>query len=718
MDFRIGAGLRGVTLQQYSFSTYLVDDSNRAAYQRCHDIAELKPVERKLLVLLGDNGCGKTHLLYSIVNRVRSASATSGLAFVRASDFPQPVRALIHDPSPLDRSPQAILLVDDLESFVDCAEDLEAVIDLFISRQQYVVIATSLHPGRLRDLPEGLLSVLTRAQIVEITAEESASRAQLIDHRIREESEMIIDLQRKEIEGLRAHIAEMTNGPVVPEDESKIRALEHEIAELRVELEDMLSKFDAACEELEGIQAENALMSVSQREVEPLRRKVEELQALRDESQSYSGDGGATRETEEALRLELAEAKAEGLRAETEATELFDRAESLLSEVQKSRELFVQAQSAQSQQMSELKALEAMLAEAGLNIEGLRRGDASLIVNLEHLATEKENIQRELEETIRAHAELQDESTQLGAELASLQKAYREFQVTMIEAAKELDLARAKESQLRRENEQLCAEVSQALQRTESLERDLAVSQLERDEFADTVDKVRFERETLRSELTRASEEESKRHQEQIEVLHLEFLAAIEAAGAQTSEIETKLNSVATELEYARELNRAVVSKMQPQETADETSESEVDPTAVSAESERIIETVTSSDDVSGDEDRELRDAIERLRAYGASHSFSGSVAQAKTPTPRVRPYDPPSFDEVVGEAGGKSRQSSLEPLAPMARPDFGEPTTAATPQRSSVRHVEQLGEMMDILDISVPPETLRGRAEGEDPSI
>lgn len=703
-------------MQQFSFSTYLVDDSNRAAYEVCHEIADLKPVQPQPLILLGDSGCGKTHLLYSIVNRVRSASANSGLAFVRATDFPEPVRALIHDPSPLDRSPHAILLVDDLELFGDRAEDLVAVVDLFISRQQYVVIATSLHPGRLSDVPEGLLAILARAQIVEIAAEESASRAHSIDRRIREESEIIIDLQRKEIEGLRLELAELGNRPAPVLDDSRIRELESEIGVLMVEIEDTRSKFDAASEELEGLRAENALMTVSQREVGPLRQKIEELRTLRDEALPRQAEGGGTSETEETLRVELAQAKAEGLRAQAEANELLDRAEALLSEVQKSRERFVQAQSAQSRQMRELKAIEAMLAEAGLSIEGVKRGDPASLIHLELPTAQKDEVRRRLEDAIRARDELQEQSQMLRTELDAVQKAYREFQVTMIEAAKELDLVRAKQSQLRRENDQLSDGLVESRQRGASLEQDLAASRRERDEFADAVDTARFERETLRSELTRASEEEARRHHEEIEVLRREFLAGLEAAQAQCSEIEAKLSAITIELDQVRQMNQGVVSKVRSLQTVVEAEESDTRLGDVPAEPEPFNENAVTSDEESGDEDRELRDAIERLRAYGASHSFYGADAQVQPPhTPRIRPYDPPSFDEV---AKVESREAPLEPLAPMARPDFGEAQTVVPQTGSSIHHVEQLGETTNVIGASPRLEILRDRAEGEDPSI
>ena len=56
------------------------------------------------VLLLGDDGCGKTHLLYSVVNQIRSGSARTGLAYVTAREFPDKVRGLIKDPTPVQRA--------------------------------------------------------------------------------------------------------------------------------------------------------------------------------------------------------------------------------------------------------------------------------------------------------------------------------------------------------------------------------------------------------------------------------------------------------------------------------------------------------------------------------------------------------------------------------------------------------------------------------------
>ena len=58
-----------------------MDGSNREAYQVCRDIAELRPVTPQPVVLFGESGSGKTHLLYAIVNEVQKASPENEVKF-------------------------------------------------------------------------------------------------------------------------------------------------------------------------------------------------------------------------------------------------------------------------------------------------------------------------------------------------------------------------------------------------------------------------------------------------------------------------------------------------------------------------------------------------------------------------------------------------------------------------------------------------------------
>ncbi len=155
-----------IVMKRFTFATFQVNDGNRDAYEICQKISQLLPVQPQPITLLGESGCGKTHLLYAIVNRVRAGITKAGIAYVTAYDFPDPVRALVDDPSPIRKSRKAILLVDQLEEFGDLADDLEAVVQGFLEANHAVLFGTSIHPKRLTNISPRLVDVITHGLIV------------------------------------------------------------------------------------------------------------------------------------------------------------------------------------------------------------------------------------------------------------------------------------------------------------------------------------------------------------------------------------------------------------------------------------------------------------------------------------------------------------------------------------------------------------------------
>ena len=59
-------------------------------------------------------------------------------------------------------------MVDQLEKFTTLIEELEAVVRIFLDNGHYVLVASSVHPGRLRDLPRGLADLVSGGQVIRI----------------------------------------------------------------------------------------------------------------------------------------------------------------------------------------------------------------------------------------------------------------------------------------------------------------------------------------------------------------------------------------------------------------------------------------------------------------------------------------------------------------------------------------------------------------------
>ena len=251
-------------MKRFNFGTFLVDDSNREAFDLCLQIAELQPVSPQPVVLMGESGSGKTHLLYAIVNRVRAGALKTGLAYVTAYDFPDQVRALIDDPSPLRKTHKAILLVDQLEEFGDLAEELEAVVRVFLDCGHYVVLGTSVHPRRLSNITSGLSDLAAHGHIVQIHPRAAETQIELIRRRLREESEAQLAKQLEEIRELRRLLEEARSEPSERERRDaehiagRLTVLADELEAARIETSGTLLLLDHLAGEIHRGLADNA----------------------------------------------------------------------------------------------------------------------------------------------------------------------------------------------------------------------------------------------------------------------------------------------------------------------------------------------------------------------------------------------------------------------------------------------------------------------------
>lgn len=165
----------GRGMNTFSFEQFEVTEANRAAFEACRDVAALRYAGARPLLLLGPDGGGKTHLLWAVVKRVRASAIQASLALVMAREFPDRVRALLHEPGPILGKP-AIFLVDELEKFDKHAAELEAVVRLFLEHGHQVVLASSAHPDRLAQFTREFRAMLRDGRVIEVGPIRAAPR--------------------------------------------------------------------------------------------------------------------------------------------------------------------------------------------------------------------------------------------------------------------------------------------------------------------------------------------------------------------------------------------------------------------------------------------------------------------------------------------------------------------------------------------------------------
>jgi hypothetical protein len=178
-----------------SFDTFQVASGNQEAYTVCRRIAKLEEMGPALVVLLGPEGCGKSHLLWAIAKELRAGTLPAGLVLITADAIPDKVKGLVEDSQPL-QGRRAVLLVDELERFDSDARRLDAIVETFLACQHPVVIATNVHPNRLDKLTVPLVNRLAIAQVVGMESRPPETEG-AAGERLRDMEATAQDLQRQ-----------------------------------------------------------------------------------------------------------------------------------------------------------------------------------------------------------------------------------------------------------------------------------------------------------------------------------------------------------------------------------------------------------------------------------------------------------------------------------------------------------------------------------------
>lgn len=500
-------------MSHFNFGNFLVDESNHEAFQVCQDIADLIPVSPLPVLIVGDEGCGKSHLLYSIVNRLRAGTAKTGLALVTANAFPDQVRSLIGDPTPVAKAKSAVLLIDQLEAFRDHLEELEGVVRIFLDHDHYVIGASSIHPGRLRELPDGLRRTFESGTVVTIKPSQSTPQIERVRQQIRSEHQDELDRAEKEIEELRMLLREASGS-----DPSATTPAERSAsAELKV-LADQLRNALAEAEDARE-SAESALAAAMAERDALMLRETEVLA-----------------EAEAKHQAELSPLRERLTESETRLSELDVRAEVLAAEASEAK-----------------AALEKSRQEHGaLNEEHAAMPDDTLMAELEslrnRLAASEEARESERDRLDGEHA---DAFARTEDELSELRSSYARLEedTEALRASKEEDAGRmrAELERLQSEREQMSAEVTRQAEEhareTQALHDQLGSQH----EELERLRAIAAETESLQAERSRIDEEIERRaeeHAREIQGMH-------DQLSSQHEEIE-RMRSSLSEMESIR----------------------------------------------------------------------------------------------------------------------------------------------------------------------
>ena len=177
---------------EYSFDSFIVDNSNRFAHAAALSIADSpSSTLGGPLVIFSPLTSGKTHLLHAIGNRIRQKQPQAHVAYANTRQLLW-IADSGHDMTSLAQCERSlsdldILLLDDIHLLgknTRAQASLLSICNSFLSHQKPMVFASSQSPTSIENMDPHLTSRLQSGIIAEIAAVEQKTRFEIIKKRL------------------------------------------------------------------------------------------------------------------------------------------------------------------------------------------------------------------------------------------------------------------------------------------------------------------------------------------------------------------------------------------------------------------------------------------------------------------------------------------------------------------------------------------------------
>lgn len=179
-------------LDQFTFSNFVVGNSNKESYQASVAVASNPGNLFNPLFIYGNSGIGKTHLVHSIGNEIKKQKPNMRILYVSANTFMNDYLDLAQgkknnewfDQKYLDID---VLIVDDIQSIKNAQKTNEMFFNVYnnlFSKNKQIVITSDVLPKELNGLENRLVSRFSQGLSVSIAPPEFSTSIQILKNKI------------------------------------------------------------------------------------------------------------------------------------------------------------------------------------------------------------------------------------------------------------------------------------------------------------------------------------------------------------------------------------------------------------------------------------------------------------------------------------------------------------------------------------------------------
>jgi len=178
------------TSDEFTFETFVVGPSNKLAYAASQSVAEHPALNYNPLLIYGDSGLGKTHLIYAIANVIRRNNPAAKIAYVKGDDFTNELVDAIREGKTnemREKYRQAdLLMVDDIQFIAGKKQTQEEFFHTFNTLYEagrQIVLTSDRPPSEMMQLEDRLRTRFEWGLLVDVTPPDFETRLAIVKNK-------------------------------------------------------------------------------------------------------------------------------------------------------------------------------------------------------------------------------------------------------------------------------------------------------------------------------------------------------------------------------------------------------------------------------------------------------------------------------------------------------------------------------------------------------